>query len=63
MKKLICLILCALTVLSTVGCSKADTPSNKPAKEPTMTAGTYTATVNGHNAPMTIEVTVSDKAI
>lgn len=28
-----------------------------------LTPGTYTATVTGHNAPITIEVTVTDQAI
>lgn len=64
MKKMICLILCAMTVFSVVGCqNNTNKDNNSDSEATTMTSGTYTATVNGHNAPMTVEVTVSENAI
>jgi len=51
-------LLCATVLLfSVVGCSTTGKGSA------TYTAGTYSATVTGHNAPMTVKVTVSDRAI
>ncbi len=38
-------------------------PSGEPADAAAYTAGTYEATVTGHNAPVTVSVTVSDDAI
>lgn len=65
MKKLLKLALCLVLAASTAGCG-----SNNGAGTPTpdtsataLTPGTYTATVTGHNAPITIEVTVTDQAI
>ena len=65
MKKLLKLALCLVLVASAAGCG-----SNNGAGTPTpdtsaaaLTPGTYTATVTGHNAPITIEVTVTDQAI
>ena len=46
--------------LALMGVSVATTGS---AAELTMKPGVYTATVNGHNAPMTVEVTVSEHKI
>ena len=65
MKKLLKLALCLVLAASAAGCG-----SNNGAGTPTpdtsaaaLTPGTYTATVTGHNAPITIEVTVTDQAI
>ena len=65
MKKLVKLALCLVLAASAAGCG-----SNNGAGTPTpdtsaaaLTPGTYTATVTGHNAPITIEVTVTDQAI
>ena len=65
MKKLLKLALCLVLAASAAGCG-----SNNSAGTPTpdtsaaaLTPGTYTATVTGHNAPITIEVTVTDQAI
>ena len=50
-KSLICLILSLIMVVATMGMASA------------YTAGTYEATTTGHNAPITLAVTVSDTAI
>lgn len=65
MKKLLSLLLCFLMVLASVGCSKTDSENEgtPDAEGTSLTAGTYTSTVTGHNAPITVEVTVSDTQI
>ena len=50
-KSLICLALSLVMVLGTMGMASA------------YTAGTYEATTTGHNAPITLAVTVNDTAI
>ena len=50
-KSLICLALSLIMVLGTIGMASA------------YTAGTYEATTTGHNAPITLAVTVNDSAI
>lgn len=65
MKKLLHLALCFLIVASAAGCSNSGTNGNS-STTPSASAlkpGTYTATVTGHNAPITIEVTVNDHAV
>lgn len=78
-KMLLSLLLCLAMVFSLAACSAAsnepeatptatDAPAPSAAPEATpeqtgYTPGTYTATVNGHNAPMTVEVTVNESAI
>lgn len=52
-KKFLGLMICLALMLGTVSACA----------QPAFTAGTYTATVTGHNAPMTVVVTLSDKAI
>lgn len=54
MKKILCLALCLLL------CSVLCTPA---IAAPAYTAGTYTATVDGHNGKLTVEVTFTDSAI
>ena len=51
-KRLFAFLLCFMLVLSVAAVSAAVYP-----------AGTYTATVNAHNAPITVAVTLSDSAI
>lgn len=55
------LVLAALVALATAGCSQSEPEVSKAPC--TFTPGTYTATVNGHNAPMTVKVTVSKDRI
>lgn len=65
MKKLLKLALCLVLAASAAGCGNnggAGTPTPDTSAA-ALTPGTYTATVTGHNAPITIEVTVSDQAI
>ena len=50
-KSLICLALSLIMVIATMGMASA------------YTAGTYEATTTGHNAPITLAVTVTDSAI
>ena len=50
-KSLICLALSLVMVVASMGMASA------------YTAGTYEATTTGHNAPITLAVTVSDTAI
>ena len=65
MKKLIRLALCLLIAASVTGCGNSGTTSTPTpsTSASSLTPGTYTATVTGHNAPITIEVTVNDHAI
>ena len=65
MKKLLKLALCLVLAASAAGCGNnngAGTPTPDTSAA-ALTPGTYTATVTGHNAPITIEVTVTDQAI
>lgn len=76
LKKTLAIVM-ALTMLMALGCTaQTDVPdaTAEPAATPEATAspeaetskytaGTYEATVNGHNAPITVSVTVSDDAI
>lgn len=73
-KKLLALALSAALTLSLAACGPTGekpsaTPGTTPSATPSapaatgMKAGDYTATVTGHNAPMTIKVSVSEDAI
>ncbi len=72
LKKLLALLLCAVLLLTAAACSapaQQETPEASPASSAESAAeaqyipGTYTATVNGRNGPLTVEVTFSETAI
>lgn len=63
MKKIICAILSIMLVLSLAACQSTSTDSGNTAETSKFTAGTYTATADGHNGDLTVEVTVDDKSI
>jgi urocanate reductase len=54
-KKLVSILFSILLVMSLVGCQSAD--------KPLFTAGTYEATVAGHNGDLTVEVVVDENMI
>ncbi len=68
MKKCCCMLLCAVLL---VGCASTSAPATDGTTSPEMTpstagiyqAGTYTATADGNNGPLTVQVTFSTSAI
>lgn len=62
MKKLVSMVLCSLMIASMVGCSNSETKPNEPSSS-SLTDGTYSASVNGHNGIIGIEVNISDSKI
>ena len=66
MKKRSILALLTASCLMLASCGQTAQETPDPTQENTgsaYTAGTYEATVNGHNAPITVAITVSDNAI
>ena len=71
MKRFIALLICLGILFSIVGCGQqAEDPieEKKPETEESvsdkkLTPGTYTATANGHNGPVTVETTVDETSI
>lgn len=66
MKRFTSLVLAAALALSCAACSSGSsesTPSAEPEATAAFKAGTYTATVEGNNGPLTVSVTVSNDAI
>ena len=59
-KRLICAFTSALAALAT-GVVFAQEPAQKAPS--TFKPGTYTATVTGHNAPLTVTVTLTRRAV
>ena len=68
MKKCCCMLLCAVLL---AGCTSTSAPATDGTTSPEMTpstagiyqAGTYTATADGNNGPLTVQVTFSTSAI
>lgn len=65
-KKIIAILLCLSMILSIAGCGqKVQAPQSveEPSKGKTLTPGTYSATANGHNGPVTVETVVDENSI
>lgn len=63
-KIFLCIMLALLLVLGMTGCANKEKPNDTPANEETSyKAGTYTATVKGHNGDLKVEVELNDTSI
>jgi fumarate reductase flavoprotein subunit len=63
-KIFLCIMLALLLVLGMSGCANKEKPNDTPAnEEASYKAGTYTATVKGHNGELKVEVELSDTSI
>ncbi|MDF2950273.1 MAG: fumarate reductase/succinate dehydrogenase flavoprotein domain protein, partial [Sedimentibacter sp.] len=63
-KIFLCIMLALLLVLGMTGCTNKEKPNDTPAnEEASYKAGTYTATVKGHNGDLKVEVELNDTSI
>ncbi len=68
MKRFIALLICLGMLFSIVGCGQqteapVDEKEPETVPEAKLTPGTYTATANGHNGPVTVETVVDETSI
>ena len=61
-RKLFIYLICFLMLFSVTGC-KGTVTGDKESGTKVLTPGTYTATGNGHNGPITVETVIDEEGI